>query len=305
METGFTRHGTRIAIALSTVLLAAVMLVCIPQGQAQAVEAADNGASVTVQEFTGTLSTDNAAAADLKATGDAKQAAGKKSKYGLLAKNGKVYPCNKKGKKLGKYWKVGSTIRVLYVAANAKKVPALDDVKYFYKSRYYVYGAVKAKIKTVKFLTKKGKSKVKTIKANAFKNHSYLKTIKGFNKTKVTSIGSYAFYGTSIKSVAFPKTLKSISDHAFTDCKNIATIWLPANCKSVGAYAFAGCTKLTKLYIPSTTKVSVGYNFIAQSGIDKGAAGAAIYVPASVYNAYYTDTGSEWPYYYQYLVKRG
>lgn len=304
MEAKSIRLAPRVAIALSTVLLAAVMLVCIPQGQAQAVEA--DGAQATVQEFTGTLSTaDDATALDEKATADAKQASGKKSKYGLLAKNGKLYPCNKKGKKLGKYWKVGSTVRTIYVAANAKKVPALRNIKYSYKSRFYVSNAVNAKVKTVKFLTKKGKSKVKTIKANAFNGHSYLKSIKNFNKTKVTSIGDYAFYGTKIKSVAFPKTLKSIGSYAFANCPYIATISLPASCKSIGSYAFAGCPKLTKLYMPSTTKVSVGYNFIAQSGIDKGAAGSAIYVPAALYNAYYTDTGTEWPYYNKYLVKRG
>ena len=174
-------------------------------------------------------------------------------------------------------------MKVLYVAANAKKVPALTSIKYYYKSRFYVSNAVKAKIKTVKFLTKKGKSKVTTIKANAFKGHSYLKTIKNLNKTKVTSIGNYAFAA----------------------CNNITTMSLPASCKSVGERAFAGCAKLTKIYMPSKTKVAVGYNFIAQSGIDKGAAGSAIYVPAALYNAYYTDTGTEWPYYKQYLVKKG
>ena len=76
-------------------------------------------------------------------------------------------------------------------------------------------------------------------------------------------------------------------------------------CKQLGDYAFAGCTKLTKLYLPRKAKVAVGYNFIAQSGIDRGASGAAIYVPSSMYRTYYYDEGTEWPYYYKYLRKRG
>jgi hypothetical protein len=304
MEATRTKFAPRVVIALSTILLAAVMLICIPQGQAQAVESADSGAAqAALQEFTGTFAAADDSAAVTEA--DAKQASGKKSKYGLLAKNGKLYPCNKKGKKLGKYWKVGSTVKVIYVAANAKKVPALSNVKYYYKARYSVVNAIKNKVTTVKFLTKKGKSKVKTIKANAFKATPRLKSVKNLNKTKVTSIGNDAFYKTKIKSIKFPKTLKSIGSYAFAGCENIASISLPASCTKIDSYAFAGCTKMTKLYMPSKAKVSVGYNFIAQSGIDRGYAGAAIYVPAALYNAYYNDTGTEWPYYNKYLVKQG
>ena len=324
MEAMRTRFALRATVALSTVLLAAVMLICIPQGQAQAAETSDAAAQATVQLVTETLSMDSvsvsATATDTQSVASAKQASGKKSKWGLLAKNGKVYPCNKKGKKIGKYWKSGSTIKYLFVAANAKKVPT--NMKY---TRVGYGGPVKAKIKTIKFLTKKGKSKVKTIAKNSI--HTTVSKVENFQKTQVTTIGEGAFAGTKIKAIALPKTLvtigkkgfygctkltsvnasntklKSVGESGFESCTALTTVSLPATCKSLGNYAFYGCTSLKTLKMLSPTVVPFKTRLLYNTKLYNGAAGAYIYVPSSALPSY--KTADLWSDYYAYGIIKG
>ena len=80
-------------------------------------------------------------------------------------------------------------------------------------------------------------------------------------KKLATSIGSYAFYGSS--SYAFSKlttvndisgTIQSIGSSAFYACSNLTTVSFP-NVTSIGSYAFQVCSKLTTASFPAVTSI--------------------------------------------------
>ena len=63
----------------------------------------------------------------------------------------------------------------------------------------------------------------------------------------VKEIGAYAFYGTGIEKVSFPKGLTSIGEYAFAHCESIAEIELPESLEHLGEGVFKGCTALKKM----------------------------------------------------------
>ncbi len=67
-------------------------------------------------------------------------------------------------------------------------------------------------------------------------------TLNGF---KVVGIGEEAFRNSALKSVYLPDTLKSISDSAFADSKNLRSVKLGSSLESIGTTAFYNCVKLT------------------------------------------------------------
>ena len=215
------------------------------------------------------------------------QAAAKGSTYALLAKDGYLYPCNSKGKKLAKAWDAYSANKVyrvtkLFVAANATKVPNKARYREYYKysrktgKRSYSLSSL-GKMKNVTFLTKAGKSSCKSIAASAFSYRSSLKTLTNFGKTRVTSIGKSAFSHSGLKKVSLPSTLKTIGNSAFSTCKSLKTvsglektritsvsdyafyrcaiksIAFPNTLKSIGTWAFSDCNALTSVTLPATT----------------------------------------------------
>jgi len=52
-----------------------------------------------------------------------------------------------------------------------------------------------------------------------------------------------------ITEVVIPDGVTSISDHAFSDCKNLTSITIPESVKSIGYGAFSGCTSLTQIAV--------------------------------------------------------
>ena len=80
-------------------------------------------------------------------------------------------------------------------------------------------------------------------------------------KKLATSIGSYAFYGSS--SYAFSKlatvndiggTIQTIGTNAFRFCSSLTSVSFP-NATSIGTYAFASCTSLTSASFPNVTSI--------------------------------------------------
>lgn len=63
---------------------------------------------------------------------------------------------------------------------------------------------------------------VVAIADNAFKNCNKIKGIE-FSST-IKSIGTYAFYGSTIRSVTIPSTIKEIGNYAFAGCKYLEEI---------------------------------------------------------------------------------
>ena len=56
----------------------------------------------------------------------------------------------------------------------------------------------------------------------------------------VTSIGSEAFYGTSLTSIKIPDSVTSIGDSAFAGCENLKNIAIGSGVLSIGEKAFSG-----------------------------------------------------------------
>ena len=96
--------------------------------------------------------------------------------------------------------------------------------------------------------------------------------------TSVTSIGGFAFSGTSLPASAVPSFIKSyasyfacptsssvtiastytsISDSAFAGCTSLSNVTIPTSITAIGASAFQSCSQLKTLVIPSSVS-SVG-----------------------------------------------
>ena len=67
----------------------------------------------------------------------------------------------------------------------------------------------------------------------------------------VTSIDGYAFQDCSqLSSVKIPESVTTIKNSAFSDCKSLTGIELPKSLTSIETCAFYGCTKLAAIEIP-------------------------------------------------------
>ena len=69
----------------------------------------------------------------------------------------------------------------------------------------------------------------------------------------VTDIYFRAFsQNASLKTVIFPKGLKTIGQSVFENCFGIEEIILPEGLETIGKYAFFNCDKLEKIYLPES-----------------------------------------------------
>ncbi len=67
----------------------------------------------------------------------------------------------------------------------------------------------------------------------------------------VTSIGGFAFGGSTLTTITIPQTITSIGYGAFTD-SDLAEIVIPNNVTLIDSLAFQGCYNLQKVTLPST-----------------------------------------------------
>ena len=114
---------------------------------------------------------------------------------------------------------------------------------------------------------------VTTIGSNAFQGCSSLITISTLEN--ITYVGSYAFHGTpwynnqpngvvyigkvaykykgtmpSNTNITLNEGIVQISDHAFSECHNLSSIYIPNSVCIIGSYAFSYCTSLSSVSIP-------------------------------------------------------
>lgn len=77
--------------------------------------------------------------------------------------------------------------------------------------------------------------------------------------TSITRIGEGAFYGSHVKNVTLPDSVKTIDTFAFEDCHSLKSINIPSSVTYIGQSAFVYCTSLTDITIPSSiTEISIG-----------------------------------------------
>ena len=68
----------------------------------------------------------------------------------------------------------------------------------------------------------------------------------------VTSIGDYAFAGTSITSISIPNGVKTIEQGTFDHCQLLNSVSIPNSITSIKDNAFEKCTSLTSITIPNS-----------------------------------------------------
>ena len=76
-----------------------------------------------------------------------------------------------------------------------------------------------------------------------------------WKKYPVTKIGNEAFNGykmgnDSLRAVQLPKTLVSIGNNAFVNCKRLKEMIVPSSVKEICASAFYGCDSIKKMSLP-------------------------------------------------------
>lgn len=103
---------------------------------------------------------------------------------------------------------------------------------------------------------------------HAFEECKNLKTVV-FEEGVESISGEEAFYfATSIESVKFPSTMKTIGDGAFYANYGLTSIeW--GGVENLGRYSFSGCTSLEELEVPATIKIVGGGAFHECTGLKK------------------------------------
>ena len=75
----------------------------------------------------------------------------------------------------------------------------------------------------------------------------------------VTSIGRWAFAGSSLENVMIPQGVTSIGENAFYRCSSMKSVDIPTSVTDVGSYAFCECGSLSRVVIPeSVTSIGEG-----------------------------------------------
>ncbi len=92
-----------------------------------------------------------------------------------------------------------------------------------------------------------GIESVKVIGSECFRGCSALSVI-GI-PTGCVSVGSYAFSGTAIKSVAVPSSVTNLGEGAFSSCKKLSYAQLPSGLTQIPAALFSGCTALEAFFV--------------------------------------------------------
>ena len=91
---------------------------------------------------------------------------------------------------------------------------------------------------------------IKSIHNNAFSSCIRLTEIT--IPESVTSIGDYAFQGTSLSSVIIPDSVTHIGIAAFRDCQLLESAVLPSNLTTISELMFYECTSLSSITIPAS-----------------------------------------------------
>ncbi len=75
--------------------------------------------------------------------------------------------------------------------------------------------------------------------------------------SNVTSIGSHAFYHTSMDSLTIQEGVKSIGFQAFSECGRLKSVYIPSTVNEINTYAFSSCRSLTEVTIASNEMIEM------------------------------------------------
>jgi hypothetical protein len=96
------------------------------------------------------------------------------------------------------------------------------------------------------------------IASNCFRATAQFKTMK--LPSSLVAIHDYAFEGSAIETISFPKKLCYIDNFAFANCHNLKKVTNSSKDLHLGYWCFSNCVSLTTMSIPSTHVVP-GYCF--------------------------------------------
>ena len=78
---------------------------------------------------------------------------------------------------------------------------------------------------------------------------------------QLTLIPRYAFYGTALRSIDIPSSVKTIGDYAFCNCDALVSVSIPVGVETLGEYMFYTCNNLLSVTIPEGVKQIPNYAF--------------------------------------------
>ena len=233
----------------------------------------------------------------------------------VLRNDGSVWKCASNGNPVSDRWSNADkgNVRTLYIAPDVTNIP--NEV---YVDRSCSISLHFGNLETVQFLTdQNGKNACSSIESGAFGYCGKLTRVANFEKTRVSTIGSNAFYHCSkLESISAPSTLasvqgnafngcsslksiyglaatklSSVGDGAFSYCEKLASLDFPTSTIVIGQAAFSNCTSLAKVTLPSSALVSFGdQNPFAATPLDSSSSNKAyLYVPGKLIPEYKTS----------------
>ena len=101
-------------------------------------------------------------------------------------------------------------------------------------------------------------SHITSLPGGCFNNYKKLNTVDLQN---VETVGSYAFYNSSVKAVFTSKKLKTISQYAFYGCGSLVNFDFQSGLQTIGDYAFSSCSMLQMYTLPNSVLTIGKYAF--------------------------------------------
>lgn len=112
-------------------------------------------------------------------------------------------------------------------------------------------------------------NKVKSIYATFSEgNYPYLKSVSFENDSVFECILDSQFNESTIESIEFPSSLKTIYDNAFLECHNLKAIKIPSSVESICEQAFAACTSLKTVEFEPNDSLTLGTYIFSDSAIE-------------------------------------
>ena len=104
-------------------------------------------------------------------------------------------------------------------------------------------------------------------------------TVASVNAPALQELGDLVFYESGIRSIYIPATVTEISDRAFQNCQNLASVEIMSGVTTIGANAFHSCTALKSVKFASESRLEyIGEFAFENTGLE------SITIPSSVTN---------------------